>query len=77
VQEELGRILVEDEAGFAPYIHYEDHLPLDQWRELNKSPRWSAFHFYDRGREIAERCARAPGTMRAIRRQPQPGVDQR
>ena len=77
VGRELGRILVEDEKGFAPYIHYDDHLPLDQWRELNKSPRWSAFHFYDQGREVAARCARAPDTMRAIRGLPQPEVDLR
>ena len=77
IQGELARILVEDEAGFSPYIHYDDHQPLDQWRELNKSPRWSAFHFYDKGREIAERCARAPGTMAAVRRLPQPMVDLR
>jgi aspartyl/asparaginyl beta-hydroxylase (cupin superfamily) len=77
VSRELARILVEDEKGFAPYIQYDDHLPLDQWRELNKSPRWSAFHFYDKGREIPERCARAPGTMAAVRRLPQAFVDLR
>jgi aspartyl/asparaginyl beta-hydroxylase (cupin superfamily) len=77
VRDELGRILVEDEAGFAPYIRYEDHLPLDQWRELNKSPRWSAFHFYDKGKPIPERVARAPGTMQAIRRLPQAEVELR
>ena len=71
IRRELGRILVEDEAGFSPYIQYDDHLPLDQWRELNKSPRWSAFHFYDKGRAIEERCARAPATMAAVRRLPQ------
>ena len=77
IQRELARILVEDEAGFSPYIQYDDHLPLDQWRELNKSPRWSAFHFYDKGREIAERCARAPATMAAVRQLPQAMVDMR
>ena len=77
IQRELARILVEDEAGFAPYVHYDDHLPLDQWRELNKSPRWSAFHFYDQGRAIPERCARAPATMAAVRRLPQAEVDLR
>ena len=74
---ELGRILVEDEAGFSPYIQYDDHLPLDQWRELNKSPRWSAFHFYEKGRPIEDRCARAPATMAAVRRLPQAEVDLR
>lgn len=77
VQRELAQIVVEDEAGFRPYIQYDEHLPLDQWRELNKSPRWSAFHFYDKGREIPERCARAPETMAAVRRLPQAVVDQR
>jgi aspartyl/asparaginyl beta-hydroxylase (cupin superfamily) len=77
IRRELARILVEDEAGFGPYIHYDDHLPLDQWRELNKSPRWSAFHFYDKGRPIEDRCARAPGTMAAVRRLPQAEVDLR
>jgi aspartyl/asparaginyl beta-hydroxylase (cupin superfamily) len=77
IQEELARILVEDEAGFSPYIQYEDHLPLDQWRELNKSPRWSAFHFYKLGRADEERCARAPKMMKAVRRLPQADVDLR
>jgi aspartate beta-hydroxylase len=77
VQRELARILVEDESGFSPYIHYDDHLPLDQWRELNKSPRWSAFHFYEQGRVIPERAARAPATMAAVRALPQAEVDLR
>ncbi len=63
---ELARILVEDTAGFSPYIQYDDHLPLDQWRELNKSLRWSAFHFYEKGRAIEDRCARAPATIAAV-----------
>ena len=74
---ELARILVEDEKGFAPYIQYDEHLPLDQWRELNKSPRWSAFHFYDKGRELPDRIARAPETMAAVRRLPQAVVELR
>ena len=64
-------ILREDQAGFAPYIHYDDHMPLDQWRELNHSPRWSAFHFYEKGQPIEDRCRRAPATMAALSRLPQ------
>ena len=74
VQRELGRVLVEDEKEFAPYIQYDEHLPLEQWRELNKNPRWSAFHFYDKGRPVEERCLRAPETFAAVRRLPQAEV---
>lgn len=74
IQDDLARVLQQDEAGFSPYIHYEDHLPLDQWRELNNSPRWTAFHFYEQGRRVEERCARAPATIAAVERLPQAHV---
>lgn len=74
IQRELATILREDEAGFAPYIHYDDHLPLDQWRELNHSPRWTAFHFFEKGQPVQARCERAPATMQALSRLPQPHV---
>jgi len=68
---ELHRIVDEDEPGFRPYINYDDHKPLDQWRELNRSPRWNAYHFYHLGEPVADRCARAPATMQALARVPQ------
>src|SRR5688572_27980187 len=74
MQQELAQILREDHAGFAPYVHYDDHRPRDQWRELNHSPRWSAFHFYEKGEPIAERCRRAPATIAAMSRLPQAEV---
>ena len=77
MQQELATILREDQAGFAPYIHYDDHMPLDQWRELNHSPRWSAFHFYEKGQPVAERCRRAPATMAVLSRLPQAQVQLR
>lgn len=77
VRQELAAILAEDEAGFVPYIQYVSHVPLDQWRELNRSPRWSAYHFYEHGRRVEERCRRAPRTMQALGRLPQPQVELR
>jgi aspartyl/asparaginyl beta-hydroxylase (cupin superfamily) len=74
IQRELVAILRADEAGFAPYIHYDDHMPLDQWRELNHSPRWSAFHFYEKAIPIEERWQRAPATVQAVTRLPQAHV---
>ncbi|MBX3695613.1 MAG: aspartyl/asparaginyl beta-hydroxylase domain-containing protein [Steroidobacteraceae bacterium] len=74
IQQELRTILAEDAAGFDPYIHYGKHLPLDQWQELNHSPRWSAFHFYRHGERIEDRCRRAPRTIEAIEKLPQAQV---
>ncbi len=77
IQGELGRVLIDDAKEFAPYIQYDDHLPLEQWRELNRNPRWSAFHFYDRGRPIEAHCLRAPATFAAVGKLPQAEVDGR
>ncbi len=74
IRDELAVIAREDQGGFAPYIHYDDHVPLDQWRELNHSPRWSAFHFYELGRLVEGRARRAPATLAAVRHLPQPEV---
>ena len=74
IQRELHAILAEDAGAFNPYIHYGDHLPLDQWRELNNSPKWTAYHFYEQGRRVEERCRRAPLTIAAVEALPQAGV---
>ena len=74
IGQDLIDALRENEEGFKPYIHYDEHMPLDQWRELNKSPRWTAYHFYDRGQPVEDRCRRAPATMRAVGLLPQAQV---
>lgn len=74
IQDELRAILAQDAAEFGPYIHYPEHLPLDQWRGLNNSPRWTAFHFYEHGKPIVKHCQRAPRTMAAIGNLPQAEV---
>lgn len=77
IREDLLAIQREDNNGFAPYIQYEPHLPLDQWRELNHSPKWTAYHFFDKGAPIAERLQRAPAVRAALEVLPQPSVQLR
>jgi aspartyl/asparaginyl beta-hydroxylase (cupin superfamily) len=67
----------EGDGGFTPYIHYEDHMPLDQWRELNHSLRWSAYHFFEKGLPVEEHCRRAPATLQELARLPQAHVPMR
>ncbi len=44
IRRELLSLLAEGAPGFSPYVNYAEHMPLDQWRELNRSPRWTAWH---------------------------------
>lgn len=74
IREELRVILEEGGVGFTPYVNYADHVPLDQWRELNKSTDWTAWQFYEHGSPIESRWARAPLTCAAFTRLPQPHV---
>lgn len=77
ILEELRLVLAEDRAKLTPYIDYPRHLPVDQWRELNQSMRWSAFHFSLYGKPYPENMARCPKTVEAISRLPQPVLPNR
>ncbi|TWB69250.1 tetratricopeptide repeat protein [Nitrospirillum amazonense] len=76
VRAELAAVLRDgdDPQRFVPYIAYPEGLPLDQWAELNHSPRWSAFHFMHYGRPHAENRARCPRTAALLDAMPQPQV---
>jgi aspartate beta-hydroxylase len=60
------------EEGFTPYITYPPGVPLNQWAELNNSPRWTAFHLYKMGTRVEENAAKCPRTMKALEGAPQP-----
>jgi aspartyl/asparaginyl beta-hydroxylase (cupin superfamily) len=66
--------VLEAEEGFAPYITYPQGVPLNQWAELNNSPRWSAFHLHKMGQRVDENAAKCPRTMAAIAHAPQPDL---
>jgi aspartate beta-hydroxylase len=70
IRSELTTILVADRAGLEPYIAYPDGVPLDRWRELNKSRRWSAYFLSNQGVEQPSHIARCPLTMQALKGAP-------
>ncbi len=39
IGQELETVMAAERAELVPYIQYEEHQPLDQWRELNRNPR--------------------------------------
>jgi aspartate beta-hydroxylase len=76
IQAELAAIFADDEAqtGFAPYVAYAEGLPLDQWAELNHSPRWNAFHILKDGLPVEGNARRAPATLKAMAAAPTPDL---
>jgi aspartate beta-hydroxylase len=66
IREELASLLAED-ADLAPYIDMPDHAPAaPMWRELNRSPRWSGYHFFRHGIPVDAHRARCPRTAAAL-----------
>ena len=60
------------EEGFTPYISYPPGVPVNQFAELNNSPRWNAFHLFKLGQRVDANAARCPGTMAVLEHVPQP-----
>ena len=66
IRDELVALWAQDDPSFRPYITYAPGMPLNQWKELNHSPRWSAWFFWEDGRRVDENCARCPATAALI-----------
>ena len=62
IRGELESLLAERDRGFRPYVAFDPTLPANQWAELNHSPRWSAWFFWEDGVRQEENCARCPAT---------------
>jgi len=74
---ELASVLDDDADELEPYINYPPNVPIDQWAELNRNPRWSGYHLLLYGERIEAHCQRCPRTMDAISLLPQPVVQHR
>ena len=56
---ELRAVLESERAELVPYIVYPEHLPLDQWRALNKNLDWTAIHLIQNGARVEANADRA------------------
>jgi aspartate beta-hydroxylase len=66
IRREFLALLDERGAGFRPYIAFDATQPVNQWEELNHSPRWSAWFFWEDGIRQDGNCARCPATAAAL-----------
>lgn len=62
VLDELNALLREDAGEFQPYVAYKPGTPVNQWHELNHSPRWSSYFLWNQSERIDANCARCPKT---------------
>lgn len=66
IREELAAALAAQQDQFNPYIAYEPGQPVNQWRELNHSKKWSAYHLWRGGLPQTENIARCPHTAASL-----------
>jgi aspartate beta-hydroxylase len=71
IRAELMTVLVSDREGLEPYISYPDGVPLRQWKELNKSRRWSAYFLWNQSMPQPAHLARCPRTAQVLKGAPQ------
>ena len=71
IRAELMSVLISDREGLEPYVAYREGVPLNQWKELNKSRRWSAYFLWNQSVSQRAHLARCPRTADALRSAPQ------
>ena len=69
IRAECERVMQED-RDVVPYIAHPDGQPLDQWTELNRSRKWSAFFLWRDGQRIDANADRCPVTAGLLSRAP-------
>jgi aspartate beta-hydroxylase len=77
IRTELTSVLVSDRAGLEPYVAYPDGVPLDRWKELNRSRRWSAYFLWNQSVAQPSHLARCPRTAEVLKQAPQCDVASR
>jgi aspartyl/asparaginyl beta-hydroxylase (cupin superfamily) len=74
IRAEFDALISAEAAEMVPYIQYPERVPLGQWRELNRSPKWTAIHLLQNGQRVETNARHCPVTMEAIARLPQPDI---
>lgn len=74
IRAEMLTAMQSERAELLPYIQYEEHEALDQWRPLNRNKDWTAIHLLRMGQRVEANAALCPQTMALLARMPQPQV---
>ncbi|HWU93803.1 MAG TPA: aspartyl/asparaginyl beta-hydroxylase domain-containing protein [Sphingomicrobium sp.] len=71
---EMQAVMAAERAELVPYIQYAEHLPLDQWRELNNNADWTAIHLLRNGERIEANARLCPRTLDLLQQFDQPDI---
>jgi aspartyl/asparaginyl beta-hydroxylase (cupin superfamily) len=63
-----------ERAELVPYIQYDEHLPLAQWKPLNRNPDWTAIHLWRNGQLVEANARHCPRTLELLKAFPQPQI---
>jgi len=74
IASELQAVMAAERAELVPYIQYDEHLPLAQWRPLNRNPDWTAIHLWRNGELIDANARHCPRTLELLAKFPQPTI---
>ena len=71
---ELETVMTAERAELVPYVQYDDHRPMEQWRALNRNPDWTAIHLILQGSLVEANARHCPRTMKLLKSLPQPRI---
>jgi len=74
IASEMQAVMAAERAELVPYIQYAEHLPLDQWRELNNNSDWTAIHLLQNGKRIEANARLCPRTLELLQGFDQPEI---
>ncbi len=66
IREELRGALADEKKDFSPYIALRPGEPVDQWKDLNHSARWSHYGLWRNGQPDQAHLAKCPETRKAL-----------
>ena len=71
---ELRQVMAAERTELVPYVQFEEHVPMDQWRPLNRNPDWTAIHLLRHGSEVPANARHCSRTMALLEKFPQPDI---
>jgi hypothetical protein len=74
---DFERVTAAERAELVPYIQYPDHVPLRQWKELNRNPAWTAIHLVRNGITVDANARHCPAVMALLGQCDQPAIPER